>query len=820
MGASPRKPRTAAPTRLDLESPFDRLTALACAMFDTPYSMIGVCDGDRTIFRASVGLAQKEMPREQTVTHMVSSLGPGAVVVIEDALADDRVRDHPMVTGEPHLRFFAGVGVVNAAGESVGAIGVMDSRSRSRPGDAEIESLKLLARMAGEILDRAEAARRQAEQLALLRLTEEMAGVGQWRMDAETFKSTWSDRVYAIYGVTRETFDPGLDDAVAFFHPDDRTMVHEAVMQSVKTGEGFGIRARLIRADGQERLVETQARTERDGDGRVKAIVGVFRDVTEAEEAAQKIADSERRYRLLADRATDIIIAYGVNGLVTYVSPSIETVSGYAPAEVVGRPVTDLIYPDDVPRLAENFREFVKSPPDWNNRGVTYRGLTRSGIRWFEARTSIIRDEQGRAVEFQDVVRDVTDTKMMEQALVEARDRAEAGARTQSEFLANMSHELRTPLTSVIGFSGLLVGSGSLPPDERMWANRIATASEALLSVINDILDYSKLEADAVDLDPQPFDPGVMAQGAAAIVETQCLARGLTLTVDVAADLPPALMGDEGRLRQVTLNFLSNAVKFTSAGEIRLTVAEEAGNLKVAVSDSGIGIAPDKINQLFDRFTQADASTTRVYGGTGLGLAISHRLIEMMGGQIGVNSTPGEGSTFWFTIPMTCAEAGRGQAAPTDMVVPSGLRVLVADDATANRELLTAIMGGLGVDLDTVCDGAEAVEAARSGGYDLILMDVHMPVMDGLAATRAIRAMGGAVALTPIVALTANIQPEHIERCLAAGMDGHVGKPIHLTELLDVMRRVSQSAGGATGRDGDEARPDCSASHDAAPARF
>lgn len=774
-------------------------------MFGTPHAMIGVLDGDRTVFRANVGLEQNEMQRELTATHLLTGLGPDAVLVVEDALLDERVRNHPMVTGAPGLRFFAGASVVNAAGEAVGAIGVMDVVVRPGLDAAGIENLRLLARMAGEILDRAEANLQQAEQLALLRLTEEMAGVGQWRMDAETFKSTWSDRVYAIYGVTREDFDPGLDDAIAFFHPEDRPMVQQAVMHGVETGEGFRIRARLIRADGEERLVETQARTEQASDGRVKAMVGVFRDVTETEAAANRIAESERRYRLLADRATDIIIAYGVDGLVTYVSPSIETVSGYAPEDVVGRPVTNLIHPDDVPRLAENFREFVKSPPEWRHRGVTYRGLTPSGIRWFEARTSIIRDEEGRAVEFQDVVRDVTDTKMLEHALTEARDRAEAGARTQSEFLANMSHELRTPLTSVIGFSGLLVGSENLPPDERMWANRIATASEALLSVINDILDYSKLEADAVDLDPQPFDPRAMAQGAAAIVETQCLARRLSLTVDVASDLPPALMGDEGRLRQVTLNFLSNAVKFTSAGEIRLTVAEDAGRLRVAVRDSGIGIAPDKISQLFDRFTQADASTTRVYGGTGLGLAISSRLIELMGGEIGVESTPGEGSTFWFTIPMVSAEAGGVQDAPADMVVRSGLRVLMADDAMANRELVTAIMGGLGVALDTVCDGAEAVEAARSGSYDLILMDVHMPVMDGLAATRTIRAMGDAVAQTPIVALTANVQPDHVKRCLAAGMDGHVGKPIQLSELLDVMNGASMREFSQAAPAGDEA---------------
>ena len=802
MGAKSSKTlRKAAASQLDLESPFDRLTALACAMFDAPHAMIGVCDGDRTVFRANVGLGQSQMPRNLSATNLVAGLGPGAVLVIEDALADERVRNHPMVAGKPHLRFFAGVGVVNAAGESVGAIGVMDIRPRPRPSDAEIENLKLLARMVGEILDRAEAARQREEQLELLRLTEEMAGVGHWRMDAETFKSTWSDRVYAIYGVTRETFDPGLDDAVAFFHPDDRGRIQDAVMHGLETGEGFQTRARLIRADGEERLVETHARTERGSDGRVVAMIGVFQDVTDAEQAVLRITESERRYRLLASRVTDVIVTYGVDGLVTYVSPSLEAATGYPPEALMGRPATSFIHPDDIPALTESFREFVKAPPEYSQRGVTYRGLQRDGeVRWFEARTSIIRDDNGRVVEFQDVVRDVTDTKRLEEALIEARDRAEAGARAKSEFLANMSHELRTPLTSVIGFSGLLEASANLPPVERTWANRIATASGALLGVINDILDYSKLEADAVDLDLQPFDPRTMAQGAAAIVEAQCLARGLTLKVDVAADLPPAVMGDQGRLRQVTLNFLSNAVKFTSAGEIRLTVAEEAGWLKVAVSDSGIGIAPDKISQLFDRFTQADASTTRVYGGTGLGLAISHRLIEMMGGQIGVDSTPGEGSTFWFTIPMQYAEAGEVQNPPADMIIPSGLRVLMADDAAANRELVTAIMSGLGVNLDTVCDGAEAVEAARSGGYDLILMDVHMPVMDGLAATRAIRAMGGAVAQTPIVALTANVQPEQVERCLAAGMDGHVGKPIRIAELLAVMNRASQ-------RGADDAEP-------------
>jgi CheY-like chemotaxis protein len=261
------------------------------------------------------------------------------------------------------------------------------------------------------------------------------------------------------------------------------------------------------------------------------------------------------------------------------------------------------------------------------------------------------------------------------------------------------------------------------------------------------------------------------------------------MAVEAADDLPQALTGDEGRLRQVTLNFLSNAVKFTAQGEIRLVLSMTGGWLRVAVTDQGIGIAADEIDRLFDRFTQGDASTTRVYGGTGLGLAISHRLIGMMGGRIGVESQPGEGSTFWFEVPLEIADGEARAACSPDAAIAGSTRILMADDAPANRELVTALFSGLGLELDTVCDGVEAVEAARSGVYDLILMDVHMPSMDGLAATRAIRGLAGPEATTPIIALTANVQPDQIERCLAAGMDAHVGKPIQVSELLNAIAK-------------------------------
>ncbi|WP_298162231.1 PAS domain S-box protein [Brevundimonas sp.] len=644
-----------------------------------------------------------------------------------------------------------------------------------------------------DITERKAAERAQAELVETLGMAEQLGGVGCWKLDVADGSVTWSDEVYRIHGKTRATFDPSFDDAVGCYHPDDQPVVAEVCRRAIETGEGGGFQLRLIREDGEERIVTSECRPERAEDGTTTALFGVFQDVTDRVRSQQRIEASEARYRLLADRASDIIVTYGVDGLIQYISPSVEAATGIAPGDLVGRPVTHLILEEDVQALTRRFRDMVRARPGTVLPGLVYRARMASGeVRWMEARTTLIRNEAGRVVEFHDVVRDITETKRLEDELIAARDVAEAAAKAKSEFLANMSHELRTPLTSVIGFSGLLLSSEVLPEAERRYADRIATSSEALLSVINDILDYSKLEADAVGLDPVAFDPAAMVRGAASIIETQCEARGLTLAMTTSAALPDMIMGDEGRLRQVTLNFLSNAVKFTASGEIRLDLRTIGERLRVSVTDSGIGIAPEKIDGLFDRFTQADASTTRVYGGTGLGLAISRRLIELMGGEIGAESRPGEGSTFWFEIPLIEAEGDVGTEADYALALAPGTRILLADDAPANRELVRIILSGWGVELDTVCNGAEAVDAASRSDYDVILMDVHMPVMDGMDATRAIRALGGARAALPILALTANVQPDQVEACARAGMDGHVGKPIQISELIAAIAGASR----------------------------
>ncbi|EGF95359.1 PAS domain-containing hybrid sensor histidine kinase/response regulator [Brevundimonas diminuta] len=525
------------------------------------------------------------------------------------------------------------------------------------------------------------------------------------------------------------------------------------------------------------------------------ALFGVLQDVTERERLLRAAQTNERRYRLLAENTGDVITRVKMDGSSKYISPAIQQLLGWTYEEMSGQS-TDYVHPEDRHLVLGAIGKAVKTgePTRLEHRAVHKNGET----VWVECTFKALKDEHGQVDDVVVVIRDMTQRKTLEAEVLEAKETAEAAVQAKSEFLANMSHELRTPLTSVIGFSGLLQGSEHLPPEERIYVERIATASEALLGVINDILDYSKLEADAIEMDPEPFDTRALVDGAAAIIESQCSLKGLILRVVVAADTPARLTGDKGRLRQVMLNFLSNAVKFTARGEVTLTLDgrfDESGlwRMRAAVSDTGIGIPPEKISELFHRFTQADASTTRVYGGTGLGLAISRRLVELMGGEIGVDSTPGQGSTFWFEAPLAVAEAEndavetrQGQTADSAI----GGRVLMADDAAANRELVSAILRNLGLEVEAVADGAEAVHAVHSGAYDLVLMDVHMPVMDGLQATREIRRMqAGTGRRTPILALTANVQSEQVVRCLEAGMDGHLAKPIQIAELAAALTR-------------------------------
>ncbi|MCC7266023.1 MAG: response regulator [Caulobacteraceae bacterium] len=395
--------------------------------------------------------------------------------------------------------------------------------------------------------------------------------------------------------------------------------------------------------------------------------------------------------------------------------------------------------------------------------------------------------------------RNVTAAQSLAQAtddLAAAREAAEAANIAKSQFLATMSHEIRTPLNGVIGMTQAMERE-PLPEPQRERLGVIRKGGETLLTLLNDLLDLSRIEAGRLELEDGVIDIAEIARGARDTFQALAVDKDVHLELAIAPQAEGFWSGDPTRVRQVLHNLVSNAVKFTAKGEVRIAATREGGALRIAVSDTGVGIPPEALPQLFEKFHQADASTTRKFGGSGLGLAICRELAGLMGGALTVESRLGFGSTFTFTLPAEPREAPAAvDTQPLAPAAPLALRVLAAEDNPMNQLVLRTLLGQLGVELEIAEDGAAAVQAAREASWDLILMDVQMPVMDGPAATRAIRAAEAAAGAprTPILALTANAMAHHEAEYRAAGMDGLVAKPVQVDHLVAAMENALSPA--------------------------
>jgi PAS domain S-box-containing protein len=656
------------PDNVDVEpdSGFDHLAMLATDIFAAPIALISLADGEVHAFIAAVGIEMASIPAR--ISFCDHALQLGDVLVIPDATLDPRFAANPFVTGEPKVCFYAGA-PLRHEGALIGTFGIIDTQPRHDFDATQIGRLRKLAdTVAAMLAMRKGAVKRKAsirklqETQRKLELMEEVAGVGYWHINAKTSDCFWSHGVYAIHGLSRVSYQPQLDTAIQLFHPEDREAVERCVREAMTSGEDFTFEHRLIRADGEERIVYSKGGVEMDEDGAPEFIFGILQDVTEQAH--------------------------------------------------------------------------------------------------------------------------------LEETLRTAKEHAEAFVLAKSDFLSNMSHEIRTPLTTILGYATLLNGVPDMPRDAKHYIGRINKAGEALLSLITDILDFSKLEAGQVKLTPQPTDLRSLASDIidqfAALGET----RNINLTLAYDARTPDWLMLDDVRLRQVLYNLIGNACKFTSNGKVTLSAAvDKAGRLRVEVRDSGPGIPTDQQALLFTRFNQIDNSINRKHGGSGLGLSICYEIIKLMQGEIGVMSAPGEGSCFWFEIPVTIAKAPEVVTAALNLkpVFLEDRKVLIVDDHPINRELIRLLLTDSGLEIHEVGDGEEALEICETIKFDLIFMDIQMPVLDGITATRCLREQGGPNAETAIVALSAAAQTKLSDDTRGQGFTHVLSKPIDMPQFFAIL---------------------------------
>jgi PAS domain S-box-containing protein len=541
------------------------------------------------------------------------------------------------------------------------------------------------------------------------------------------------------------------------------------------------------------------------------AAVGVTHlraEIARRQRDQQALQESEERFRLLADTAPVLIWMRDTTGAGTYFNRRWLEFTGRTAVQEAGDRWREGIHPQD----KENF-DAVYEKAFQNREAFTMEFRLRRAdgeFRWLLTSGVPRLLPDGTFAGYVGSSTDIAERKATEAELLRAKNNAESANQAKSEFLAMMSHEIRTPMNGVMGFTDLLLDS-DLNPEQREYAQTIQTSGTCLLAIINDILDFSKIEAGKFQIDAAPFDFKSTARDVVELLRVRANEKGIRLHLSLADGLAYDVMADEGRVRQVLLNLIGNAVKFTAEGEVRVIIEAEPdggkatrGLLKCSITDTGIGIPADKQTDLFQKFTQADSSSSRRFGGTGLGLAISKRLVELMGGQIGLRSEAGKGSTFWFTLPVVAVEPDQAASPSVRTRMQPGVsgaetlnrppespsrRVLLVEDNPTNQRLAFYLLKKLGCAVDLASDGREAVARVQEQRYDVVFMDCHMPEMDGLAAAAEIRRIEGTARRVPIIALTASVMEDDRAKCLRAGMDDFLSKPIVLDDLAAALRR-------------------------------
>jgi PAS domain S-box-containing protein len=648
-----------------------------------------------------------------------------------------------------------------------------------------------------------------------------IAHLGNWSWDTVSNRVLWSDEMFRIYGVDPATFDATAEGVALLIHPEDLWKQERAINEALSGLPGQPFDYRVIRPDGTERVVEVSSvQLETDPEGRPLRMFGVAQDITERRQADNALRESEERFRLMLQHIPSISVqGYQMDGTTHYWNDASEALYGYSAEEAIGKSLLDLIIP---PEMRDDVRHAIKTMGE-TLQPIPASELTlmrKDGSRVTVYSSHAVIRRHGREPEFFCIDIDLTDRKFAEDALkelnayleesnVRAKElatKAEAAAQAKSEFLALMSHELRTPLNGVLGFAELLSRT-RLDEEQQEYTQTIFDSGTHLLDVVNDILDLASLEKGHMLIEAAPINVSSLVESSCRLIRKTAADKGLAFSFESAPDVPEVITGDMRRIRQILINLLGNAVKFTRKGSVvlRISSASLEGRpvMDFSVEDTGPGIPNEILGDLFKPFTQADSSVSRPFEGTGLGLTISLRLAEAMGGTLGVVSTPGQGSRFTFRFPLEAnsppqhskgtdfhpvlendTAAGSIFSSEIELPAPEDGLILVVEDEPSNRLLACKMLEHLNYRVETAVNGLEALEVFSPGKYAVILMDMQMPLMDGLEATRRIRERESGTRV-PIIALTANVMPGDRERCLGSGMDDFLTKPFNLGDLSD-----------------------------------
>ena len=648
-------------------------------------------------------------------------------------------------------------------------------------------------------------AKEQADRAALrMKLANDSAGIGVWEWGLESNTLIWDEWCYKLFGISEGEFSSAYEAWESRVHPDDIGEAKSMLALAV-AGEGvYDPEFRVVWPDGNVRVMKAGAEVLRDEYGNARTVVGVNYDVTDLKRKDLMIEEAHKKLQLMTEGSQD--------GFWHWLDPSQDEVAwsdkffellGYDAQEFAPSfsLFQSMLHPDDVEMTLAAVNHAIESRQSFD---IEYRIKHKNGdYAWYRGRGTPYYDEQGNFVEMAGSIADISFSKDLEDSLRKtnkdlesSKNEALRSAQVKSQFLANMSHEIRTPMNGIVGLTNLLLGS-PLNDEQKDWALGVKASTDTLLTIINDILDISKIESGKLTIESTPF---ALMQTIHSLVQplfVTAKSKNIAFSVKTNGIENANYLGDPVRIKQILTNLVNNAIKFTDQGSVNLLVEQKLSTLPghaklvFTITDTGIGIPAQTIDSLFQRFAQADSSTTRRFGGTGLGLSICKQLAELMGGDIGCESREGEGSTFWFSLDLridsAAGETKQSVGETREAIDLSGLKVLLVEDVKINQVVAESTFQKMGMHVDIASNGLEAVNMVSQSTYDLVFMDCHMPEMDGFEATRKIRSVAAYKNL-PIIALTASALKEERDKCISSGMNAVVTKPFESSDIVSAIR--------------------------------